>query len=441
MEEILGVIREHGKKRGANGVELRRQCAAAVAALTTEDVGNMGLLRDAKDGVELVSFLATQSESARDALATLVNLTAWAHGEGEPIMEAIVERIAEAGALKEAMRRALESSNSTTTTAERSVVDAALRLLQNASTRETGWSQLTGSFEALLKRFLSCEELEASDDVWARFGCCLQNATATSVDARKILLKRSTGLLKQLLGGHHLSADAVDRRRGAAAAFKHCSLDKDSHFYLFDDLGMGKLIVEALAQPDDVEKMIPEDREHLISFLGRVPVTRREPDQDVALLLLEALYCFCGTRRLRKILKKAGVYDIVRDADLFYQGVEDSEPEPEHQGILVTSDFSKDEPENDDTSRIARVCADLADMMLRDEENTSTDITCDTAFAEANVDDKQQQTDDAPTFDGLKSGFLAKVTHDKKKKNVAPKSFIVSDEDILKTVDTFDLPD
>jgi len=244
-----------------------------------------------------------------------------------------------------------------------------------------------------------------------------------------------------------------------AAALKHCALEKDEHFYLADELGLVQLIVEALCQPDDVDRMDRGDRDTLEAFLhGKLPETRREPEPDVALLLLETLYCFCATRRIRRQLKSAGVYHVVRDLDLAFSGVSphESASSSDPQGILVTTDDGGEPAEDEDVGvvgRISRVCADLADMLLRDDEtetSTSSSVACDTNFSPETVPSAAAAAKKNENL--FKAGFLNTAAAKKKsppskkkksddKKGEAPHSVVVTDEELAAKIDAFDLPD
>ena len=105
---------------------------------------------------------------------------------------------------------------------------------------------------------------------------------------------------------------------------------------------------------------------------------KREPDAEVTLFLLEALLCLCGSRKGRRVLRNAGCYPVVRDADYHYAPGRDDRDEASTgpSDVLVTTDDAPDVEDLDaepltEAERIrkaiARVCADLASMMLRDE--------------------------------------------------------------------------
>ena len=426
MEEVLDVLRSHGEVTGSQGVEVRRQSASLLAAMTREDGSILAL----DDGLELVCRLAAVRESRHDALVTLVNVTAWAHGEGQKTMDAVVTRIATAGGLKAAAKAAVDQE----------FLDPALRLLQNASTvDDVCWREIKSVFEGLVKRF-------SRNPSYARLGRLLQNVTATSSEARQVLLQRSTGIFGVLLP--HLQANEVDRRRGVAAALKHCAMTKEEHFYLFDQLGAGKRIVEALAHPDDVDRMESSDRDALEQFLGgRLPVRPRESDPDVAAFLLDTLYCFAGTRRIRRQLKQSAVYFVVRDIDIAFSrddptgGHDPSSTGSSSPGILVTTDDDDDDDGSSLVSRVSRVCADLADMLMRDEAPECIDNFAPVVSPERTSEKPQK----SGGFDGLKGGFLKNASLSKEKKQDPllrqSRTPIISDDDLAEKVGAFDLPD
>lgn len=374
MDEVVALVRTHldlldGPASTPHERERwRRICAEGSVALmaASGEAQHLQAVWEADAGVEVLCRLSWRQGCAAEALLALVNLTAWAsESGGEARLAATVERMASAGAIAAAASAAL---------ADGAAREGAFRVLQNATTLAVGCEALAKDRPELcveLVRAFASTCPEGATDTWAGFGECLRNITAHSADARKLLLRRSSKILQALLP--QLGRDCDARRRlGVAAALKNCAIDRDNHFYLDDECGASLVTLRALADANDVAQLDEADRSPLATALGTfAPV--REPDPDVALLLLETLQCFSATRRCRRRLKAINAYFVIRDADLHYNcaGRDPGEDLEEPSGVLLTADPSDEDDAGEEDSgvvaRISRVCADLADMLLRDE--------------------------------------------------------------------------
>lgn len=382
MDELLGLISSHldvldKKGNVKQAVEVCGGGASALAAASGERSHLEAIYEG--DGVEILSRLSVRWP--KDSLLALVNVTAWASEQGERTIDEVVDRMTRKGALASA-RRATEDEESR---------EAALKLLQNATTRPEACEELADSFLTMLRGFSRSE-----DESWALFGGTLRNMTAHSANVRKILLKRSTNIMRALLPQLTSSSSNVERRIGIAAALKHCAKDKDEHYYLDDELHAPIVILRALADEKDIDKLRNEEKgEEVAECFTAVSVGKREEDPQVALFLLEALQCFCATRRCRRRLKSVNAYAIVRDADLAFapgEEEEDGDDATQAKGVLVTADDSNKEEQQEEesgiSSRISRVCAEIADMLLRDDGPIEAPpITHNFTFSNENVED------------------------------------------------------
>ena len=125
-------------------------------------------------------------------------------------------------------------------------------------------------------------------------------------------------------------AASPGKRRGVAAALRHCCHDVSAHGVLLDDCCAPQFILFALADASDIARLENDDSMalqlpggtawHGAPFVDDASevygdAKRREPRADVSLFLLEALLCLCGTRRGRTELRRLKAYAVVRDCD------------------------------------------------------------------------------------------------------------------------------
>ncbi|KAH8069041.1 DUF383-containing protein [Aureococcus anophagefferens] len=311
MEELLSVVAANLSMAGEDGETFRREAASALLAYS-EDAQQLEFLLASKPGLAVVAALARTRAGLRDGLGALVNLMAFANASGEPAMDAL-----------------------------------------NLSAQPT---------------------------------------------FRSLLLRRSTkilgALLPQLLDGYLDAFGAASLEAARAAALRHCCHDKDEHFYLLSDLHAPTFALFALADASDAARLANDDHEALAlpggadwsdaalpTVLREAAETlgdskKREPDARVTLSLLEALLCLASTRRGRERLRALRAYAVVKDCDFAFAPGRDDRDDADAGGdteVLVTTD---DAPEPDEATlsedeilrkHIARVCSDLANMLLRAE--------------------------------------------------------------------------
>ncbi|KAJ8605351.1 hypothetical protein CTAYLR_002332 [Chrysophaeum taylorii] len=346
MDELLGLVRENLSNPAFCG-----EAGRALAAASGEPQ-HIATLVDTPDGIELLGKLSNVPTSRRDALVTLVNVTAWASAQGERRLAAVVGR--------------LDLSLTSAATADEEAREAALKLLQNATTTLSGCAACEGVVVPLLRAF--AQRPPDHHDTWALFGETLRNLTAHSETTRRLLLRRSSRVLEALLP--QLLVPRRERRRGVAAALKHCAIDRDAHYFLDTELGAPAYVARALADDADLAKLSPEDRAPLAAAFEGLDGGRDDQDPDLALLLLESLHCFCATRRCRRRLRALNAYFVVRDADIAFASSSKDKPQ-DARGVLVTADNTNADDDDDDgvLSRISRVCSEIADMLLRRDDD------------------------------------------------------------------------
>ena len=395
MEELLSVVAANLGMAGEDGETFRREAASALLAYT-EDAAQVEVLVASKAGLAVVCALARTRSGLCDGHGALVNAMAFANGQGEPAMDALVRALATDKSIDAACVAAARD------TFDEKARASALMFLQNLTTRPCGAEAVAkreAAVSALTLRFAR-RGAAAARAAWAdAFAAILQNLSAEPT-FRSLLLRRSSkilgALLPQLLDGYldAFGAASPGKRRGVAAALRHCCHDADEHFHLINDLHAPTFALLALTDAKDCERLDNANHEALAlpgganwSFEGAPPVVKecaatlgdskkREPDARVSLSLLEALLCLASTRRGREHLRKLKCYAVVKDCDVHFAPGRDDRDDPDVGGpqeVLVTADTTPEPDEStlseEDILRkgIARVCADLASMLLRSE--------------------------------------------------------------------------
>ena len=431
MDELVGLVRTHLelleretklRERSSSDAEIgrwREVCALGSTALAaaSADASQLTALAMCRDAVEVLCRLSWRSACACDALTALVNVSARASDEGEAELERVASAIASSGGLGAAASAALAGDARTR--------EAALMLLQNATTRAVACEALVVDNVHLCLELARAFAASVRDvDSWAGFGASLGNVTAHSVTARNLLLRKSSAILAAILP--HLGAESRDRRLGVAVSLKHCAVDPSHHYYLNDELDAPVLSLRALADDESLDRLDERDRVVLRAALGS-DVGPREPDPDVALALLEALRCFCATRRCRRRLRTLCAYAVIRDTDLAFAPGDDS-PDDRPADVIVTADDSPEHTETPpESARISRVCADLADMLLRDDQDLPPEPLDNFNYVQQSpqeimpsVDRKDAVGAKIKTNGIFKPGFLAAAAVASSAKSTAP---------------------
>lgn len=288
------------------------------------------------------------------ALEALVFLSSSSEG---PTEAQCVEDLLDAGALGRFTEICLSSSpkEEKELQAWKKRINLSMALLANMTRTERGAVELVGrsmpdkavkkvegetlptkpSLELLLRRFLVESYVEEAptdvdeDDAAARdaryhdpyqhFSAVLMNSTQTEA-GRQFLLKlqhrpdgSSTCLLTTILP--HLRAKNMIRRRGIAGTVKNTCLERDSAWYLLNQLGLQKHILYPLAGPEELD--VDEKRGLDPDLWLEGPDKVREPDKWTRLYLVESILLLCASgRQSRETLRLARTYVVLKWADM-----------------------------------------------------------------------------------------------------------------------------
>jgi hypothetical protein len=244
-------------------------------------------------------------------------------------------------------------------------VNFAMALLVNMTRTERGAVELVGrslpdeaistrvdseqlptkpTLELLLARFLSnryvgdfdydeydpdnATALDSSDhDPYQHFAAVLMNSTQTEAGQRFVMRIQnkediSTSVLQAILA--ELRSSNPIRRRGIAGTLKNCCLDKNSGWWLLNEVGITKHILHPLAGPEELD--VDEKRGLDPDLWLEGPEKVREPDFLTRLYCVEAILLLCASGRAsRKTLRLNRVYVILKWADMVEEQEEVSE--------------------------------------------------------------------------------------------------------------------
>ncbi|KAH8048909.1 DUF383-containing protein [Aureococcus anophagefferens] len=355
MEELLSVVAANLSMAGEDGETFRREAASALLAYS-EDAQQLEFLLASKPGLAVVAALARTRAGLRDGLGALVNLMAFANASGEPAMDALVRALASpksVGAACVAAAAAFGGDAPVGAHVPPEPDDAALRRRGRRAPRGG--------------RHRADEALRAAargSGEWAGgFAAILQNLSAQPT-FRSLLLRRSTkilgALLPQLLDGYLDAFGGVAGKRRRRRGARHCCHDKDEHFYLLSDLHAPTFALFALADASDAARLANDDHEALAA-------RARTGATPLPAVLREAAETLGDSKKREPD---------ARDCDFAFAPGRDDRDDADAGGdteVLVTTD---DAPEPDEATlsedeilrkHIARVCSDLANMILRAE--------------------------------------------------------------------------
>jgi hypothetical protein len=164
-----------------------------------------------------------------------------------------------------------------------------------------------------------------SDDPFQHMAAVLMNATQVE-QGRKFVMKLQhkkkdvppTSVLQLILP--QLRSPNKIRRRGIAGAVKNCCFDKDSSYWLLNEVDIVKQLLYPLAGPEELD---PDDKIGLDPDLWlEGPDKVREPDEVTRQCLVEAILLLLASgRRSRESIRQQKTYVILKMADM----VEESE--------------------------------------------------------------------------------------------------------------------
>jgi hypothetical protein len=325
----------------------------------------LSLLKQRRDGMEnlikhgavpiLTKLTSVPGKTGLHALHALVNLSSVPTSASQCIEDAI-----DAGAISRATEIALSASfkdlKQDVTVADRT--NAAVSLLANITRAERAAVELLGpsSFNEdeskieenskpmmsmLLSRFLSSGDdtrgcnfedthKQGLHDPYQHVAAILMNITQCESGRRFMMKLRSgkddkhekdvaaTSYLQSILT--QLRSPNKYRRRGVAGAIKNCCFEKDSAWWLLNELVILKHILYPLAGPEelDLDDKTGMDPELWLEGPDKV----REPEVEVRVLLVEAVLLLCATGRIsRNTIRTQKSFVILKMTDM----VEESE--------------------------------------------------------------------------------------------------------------------
>ncbi len=199
-----------------------------------------------------------------------------------------------------------------------------------ASTTETDKDDEKDEEDDILKQENSIETISAkSDDPYQHFAAVLMNATQVE-QGRKFVMKlscadeksKSASVLQNVI--QELRSPNPVRRRGVAGTIKNCCFEKDSSWWLINEVKVIQKILYPLAGPEELE--VDEKRGMDPDLWLEGPDKIREIDQVTRLLLVEAILLLCATgRRSRESLRLQKTYTILKLLDMVEESEEVSE--------------------------------------------------------------------------------------------------------------------
>lgn len=332
MDAVLGVTDAAGKTK-----LLQHGIVAPLAKCTShpDPVGTKAL--------EALVFLSSSSEGPTEAQCVEDLLDAGALGRFTEIcLSSSPQEAKELQAWKKRINLSMALLANMTRT-ERGAVELVGRSMPDKAVKKVAEGETTTlptkpSLELLLRRFLvesyveeapPKEDEDDEDDAAARdaryhdpyqhFSAVLMNSTQTEA-GRQFLLKlqhrpdgSSTCLLSTIFP--HLRAKNLIRRRGIAGTVKNTCLERDSAWYLLNQLGLQKHVLYPLAGPEELD--VDEKRGLDPDLWLEGPDKVREPDKWTRLYLVESILLLCASgRQSRETLRLARTYVVLKWADM-----------------------------------------------------------------------------------------------------------------------------
>lgn len=168
-----------------------------------------------------------------------------------------------------------------------------------------------------------------SDDPYQHMAAVLMNATQVE-QGRKFVMKLQhkkkdvppTSVLQLILP--QLRSPNKIRRRGISGAVKNCCFDKDSSYWLLNEVDIVKQLLYPLAGPEELDS---DDKIGLDPDLWlEGPDKVREPDEMTRQCLVEAILLLLASgRRSREFIRNQKTYVILKMADMVEESVRVSE--------------------------------------------------------------------------------------------------------------------
>jgi hypothetical protein len=168
-----------------------------------------------------------------------------------------------------------------------------------------------------------------ADDPYQHFAAVLMNTTQVE-QGRKFVMKitsqnkneKATSVLQHIIG--ELRSSNPVRRRGLGGTVKNCCFEKDSSWWLINEVNIIQKMLYPLAGPEELD--VDEKRGMDPDLWLEGPDKVRESDQVTRLLLVEAILILCATgRRSRESLRLQKTYTILKLLDMVEESEEVSE--------------------------------------------------------------------------------------------------------------------
>uniref|UniRef100_A0A7S3QJL9 Protein HGH1 homolog n=1 Tax=Chaetoceros debilis TaxID=122233 RepID=A0A7S3QJL9_9STRA len=172
-----------------------------------------------------------------------------------------------------------------------------------------------------------------ADDPFQHFAAVLMNATQVE-QGRRFVMKinhnsssasasaKPTSILQRILP--ELRSTNPIRRRGISGTLKNCCFDKDSSWWLLNEVDVLPNILYPLSGPEELD--LDEKRGMDPDLWLEGPDKVREPDQVARLLLVEAVLLLCATgRRSREQIRVQRTYVVLKTMDMSEESEEISE--------------------------------------------------------------------------------------------------------------------
>lgn len=174
-------------------------------------------------------------------------------------------------------------------------------------------------------------------------GPIFSNISQTS-RGRALFCSSESDLLLRLLP--FIQHENLIRRGGIIGLLKNVCFDSSRHAWLLNEVNVLPYLLLPLAGPEEYSD---EDNDMFPTELQYLDVDKqREPDADLRKILLESLAQLCATRAARDLLRKRGVYEILRELHKFECG-----KTGDRQALLA--------------------CENVVDVLIRTEEEIGED--------------------------------------------------------------------
>lgn len=317
--------------------DLRKAAVEAVEQVT--DPSDMEKLIKYGAVKPLCKLINREKEIAETSINVLLRLSS----EAPSFVNQAAYDMNEAGVVTRVFEVLLDSSQKKSD----DFLNAALGVLANVTRSEAGAVALLGNECSdrpmpLLTRFLLPPPANGNDP-WQHIAGILMNLTQVEA-GRKFVSKKSSKVLERLLP--QLRSTNVVRRKGVAGVIKNICFDKDSAWWLLNEIEILKHLLYPLAGPEelDLDDRVGMDPELWLEGPDKI----REPDEQVRLTLVESILLLLATGRAsREFLRKQRTYVILKMADMVEENEEVGEKINECVQFLRRDEEGTDEGSSD----------------------------------------------------------------------------------------------